>query len=81
MFTLEQKNPIKKVHYVGTSAVLMIDQSHVRRLGIDENTFFEEMPIENGIHLEMRKLVVPQKEERRLSVVACLFLVVQKQET
>jgi hypothetical protein len=65
MFTLEQKNPIRKVHYVGTSAVLTIDQSHVRRLGIDENTFFEEMPIENGIHLEMRKLVVPQKEEKQ----------------
>jgi hypothetical protein len=65
MITFEQKNPIRKVHYVGTSAVLTIDQSHVRRLGIDENTFFEEMPIENGIHLEMRKLVVPQKEERQ----------------
>jgi hypothetical protein len=65
MFTLEQKNPIRKIHYVGTSAVLTIDQSHVRRLGIDENTFFEEMPIENGIHLEMRKLVVPQKEEKQ----------------
>ena len=65
MFTLEQKNPIRKVHYVGTSAVLTIDQSHVRRLGIDENTFFEEMPAENGIHLEMRKLVVPQKEKNK----------------
>lgn len=61
MFTLEQKNPMRKVHYVGTSAVLTIDQSHVKRLGIDENTFFEEIPIENGIHLEMRRLVVPQR--------------------
>jgi hypothetical protein len=65
MITLEQKNPIRKIHYVGTSAVLTIDQSHVRRLGIDEDTFFEELPIENGIHLEMRKLVVPQKEEKQ----------------
>jgi hypothetical protein len=61
----QKKNPIKKLHYVGTSAVLTIDQSHVRRLGVDENTFFEEMPIENGIHLEMRKLVTPRKEEKK----------------
>jgi hypothetical protein len=62
MFTFEQKNPIRKVHYVGTSAVLTIDQTHIRRLGIDEFTFFEEIPIENGIQLEMRRLITPGKE-------------------
>jgi hypothetical protein len=59
----QQKNPIRKIHYVGSSAVLTIDQSHIRRLGIDEFTFFEEKPIENGIQLEVRKLIDPGKEE------------------
>jgi hypothetical protein len=63
MFTFEQKNPIRKVYYVGTSAVLTIDPSHIRRLGIDEETFSEEVPAENGILLKMRRLVVPRKEE------------------
>jgi hypothetical protein len=61
----QKKNPIKKIHYVGTSAVLTIDQTHICRLGIDDFTFFEEMPIENGIQLEMRKLVTSQKEEAK----------------
>jgi hypothetical protein len=66
MATLEQtKNPIKRVHYVGTSAVVTIDQSHIRRLSIDEFTFFEEKPIENGIQLEIRKLIDPGKEEKK----------------
>lgn len=50
------KYPIKKAHYVGTSVVLTIDQSHVKRLEIDYLTFFEQKPIENGIVLEMHKL-------------------------
>jgi hypothetical protein len=66
MATLEQKrNPIKKIHYVGTSAVLTIDQSHIHRLGVNELTFFEEIPIENGIQLEVRKLIDPGKEEKK----------------
>jgi hypothetical protein len=65
MLTTEQKkNPIKKVHYVGTSAVLTIDQSHVKRLGIDDLTFFEEKAIDNGILLEVRKLNAPGMEEK-----------------
>lgn len=49
------KSPIRKIHYVGTSAVLTIDQSHVKRLRIDDLTFFEEKPVENGILLEMHR--------------------------
>jgi hypothetical protein len=59
----KKKDPIKKVHYVGTSAVLTIDQSHVKRLGIDDLTFFEEKAIDNGILLEVRKLNAPAKEQ------------------
>jgi hypothetical protein len=50
------KEPIKKAHHVGASVVLTIDHSHVKRLGIDDMTFFIQKPIENGILLEMRKL-------------------------
>jgi hypothetical protein len=49
------RNPIKKAHYVGTSIVVTIDQTHVKRLRIDDMTFFIQKPIENGIILELRK--------------------------
>ena len=52
---LKQRYPIRKIHYVGTSAVLTIDQNLVRRLKIDDLTFFEERLVDNGILLEMRK--------------------------
>jgi hypothetical protein len=48
--------PIRKIHHVGTSAVLTIDQSHVKRLRIDDFTFFVQKPVENGILLERRVL-------------------------
>jgi hypothetical protein len=51
----KNENPIRKAHYVGTSVVLTIDSSHVKRLRIDDMTFFIQKPIENGIILELRK--------------------------
>jgi hypothetical protein len=55
--TLQQnKHPIRRAHYVGSSVVLTIDPSHVKRLLIDELSFFIQKPIENGIVLEMHKL-------------------------
>ena len=47
----QQKYPIKKAHYVGTSVVLTIDPSHVDRLQIDEATFFIQKPVKGGILL------------------------------
>jgi hypothetical protein len=41
---------------VGTSVVVTLDPSHVKRLRIDDLTFFVQKPIENGIQLEKRKL-------------------------
>ena len=57
MITTDQnkENAIRKVHYVGSSVVLTIDPSHVKRLRIDDMTFFIQKPIENGIILELRK--------------------------
>ena len=48
--------PVRKIHFVGTSAVLTINQRHVRRLKIDELTFFVQRPIQNGILLEIKRL-------------------------
>lgn len=53
--TQKNENAIRKVHYVGSSVVLTIDPSHVKRLCIDDMTFFIQKPIENGIILELRK--------------------------
>jgi hypothetical protein len=55
-FEKQNKSPIRKAHYVGTSVVLTIDPIHVKRLSIDELTFFVQKPVKNGIMLEMRKL-------------------------
>lgn len=60
----QSKNPIRKAHYVGTSVVLTIDPFHVKRLSIDELTFFVQKPVENGIILEMRKLESNNQIER-----------------
>jgi hypothetical protein len=49
----ENSYPIKRAHYVGTSVVITLDPSHVRRLGIDELTFFVQRPIEDGIVLSL----------------------------
>ena len=48
--------PIRKAHYVGTSVVLTLDPTHVKRLNIDELTFFIQKPSTNGIILEMHKI-------------------------
>lgn len=50
------QNPVNRVRYEGTSAILTIDPIHIKRLKIDSLTFFEEEPVENGILLKMRKL-------------------------
>jgi hypothetical protein len=52
----QTKYPIRKAHYVGTSVVLTLDPTHVKRLRIDEMTFFIQRPVENGIILEKRRL-------------------------
>jgi hypothetical protein len=51
-----KKDPLRRAHFVGTSVVVTIDPIHVRRLVIDDMTFFVQRPIENGIVLEMHRL-------------------------
>jgi hypothetical protein len=48
--------PIKKAHPVGKSFVLTLAPIHVHRLQIDDLTFFEQEPIEDGIILRIRRL-------------------------
>ena len=52
----ETKYPIRKAHTVGSSVVITIDPTHVRRLKIDNMTFFVQRSIQNGILLEIRRL-------------------------
>ena len=53
---LQNKYPIRKAHKVGSSFVLTIDPSHVKRLDIDDFTFFEQKPTSNGILLAKYRL-------------------------
>jgi hypothetical protein len=57
----QTKYPIRKAHYVGSSVVLTLDPTHVKRLSIDEMTFFIQKPVENGIILEKRRLNTEQE--------------------
>ena len=52
----EDKIPVRKAHYVGTSEVITIDPIHVKRLAIDEMTYFIQRPMRDGIVLELRRL-------------------------
>jgi hypothetical protein len=47
--------PLRRAHFVGTSVVVTIDPTHVRRLGIDDMTFFVQKPAANGILFELKK--------------------------
>jgi hypothetical protein len=58
------KDPMKRAHFVGTSAVVTIDPTHVRRLKIDELTFFVQKSIPNGILLEVYRLDTKRKETK-----------------
>jgi hypothetical protein len=57
------KHPVRQAHFAGSSVVVTIDPKHVKRLRIDDYTFFEEKAVDNGILLKVRKLAVPLKEE------------------
>ena len=57
----KEEYPIRKIHYVGTSAVVTIDQLHVKRLNLDDLTFFVQKSVPNGILLEKRILTVDAK--------------------
>jgi len=56
--TQKNENAIRKVHYVGSSVVLTIDPSHVKRLSIDDMTFFIQKPIENDKLIEQINTIV-----------------------
>ena len=58
------KDPIRKAHSVGSSVVVTIDPSHVKRLKIDDLTFFVQRSIHNGIRLEIRRLQDSREEFR-----------------
>jgi hypothetical protein len=57
------KHPVGKAHHVGTSVVVTLHPSHVKRLEIDDFTFFIQKPVENGILLQMRKLDINRVDD------------------
>jgi hypothetical protein len=46
---------LKKAHYVGNSVVVTIDPQIVKKVGVDDMTFFEQEVIDGGIVLRVRK--------------------------
>ena len=58
------KDPIKKAHFVGTSAVVTIDPVHVKRLKINNVTFFVQKPVRDGILLEVHRLNTKEINEK-----------------
>jgi hypothetical protein len=55
-FTTTYKNPLKKAHCISNRVFVVIDETLVKRLQIDEsNTWFEQEPTENGILLKIHK--------------------------
>ena len=48
--------PLRCAHFVSTSVVVTIDPMHVKRLQIDDSTFFIQKPVQDGIFMEMKKL-------------------------
>lgn len=48
---------------MGSSVVLTLDPTHVRRLGIDEFTFFVQKPVDDGILLQRCKLQFGTRNE------------------
>ena len=55
----KEKNPVKQLYRISGVPFLVIDESHVRRLSIgDKNdTWFEQIPVEDGILLKIRRIV------------------------
>jgi hypothetical protein len=47
--------PLRRAHFVGTSVVVTIDPTHVKRLRIDDMTFFIQKPAADGILFELKK--------------------------
>jgi hypothetical protein len=49
--------PLKRAHLVSGKIFVVIDNSIVDQLGIDENTWFQQERSENGILLKIRPIV------------------------
>ena len=51
------KNPLKKAHFISNKTFVIIDETLIKRLGInDENTWFEQEETENGILLKIHRI-------------------------
>jgi hypothetical protein len=48
-------NPVKQARRLYEKTFIVIHEDLVRQLHIDENTWFEQVPDENGIFLRIRR--------------------------
>lgn len=51
---------LRKVHHVGSSTVITIDPTIVKKIGIDDETFLLQEVIDGGILMKIRKLTTLQ---------------------
>ena len=51
-----QKSSVRKVHYVGSSAVITLDPQIVKELGIDEMTFMSQRIVDGGVIMKINRL-------------------------
>jgi hypothetical protein len=56
MYSKIQKTTPRKVHFVGTSAVITLDPKLVKSLNIDDTTFLLQEAIDGGIIMKIKKL-------------------------
>jgi hypothetical protein len=51
----KRNTALRKAHHVGASVVVTIDPTIVKKVGIDDMTFFAQEVIDGGIFLKVRK--------------------------
>lgn len=65
MDTNLQKIPVRKVHYVGSSAVITLDPQIVKELNIDEMTFMSQQMVDGGVMMKINRLQSLDSSEKK----------------
>ena len=56
-YTAKAKHPLKQAHRISGVSFVVLDESHVQGLLIGDDTWFEEISVEDGILLKIRRNV------------------------
>jgi hypothetical protein len=49
------KNPLKRAYLISDRTLVVIAEEIVKRLGITEDTWFEQQEVDDGVMLKMKK--------------------------